>query len=251
MSRTVRGLTGVAVLVTAVACRDYAHTNVYDPLVPVTITITGRDSLFSLGEQAIYTGHSPQFPDSAIGIGGFVGLDEVTPLGSTGTALVVVERPPLYPALAKGWIFVSIGCYTTFVTVEEQSGAKPFVARTKAIGVCAHEDSIPIVVTQRLVRIQLRCPDVHGCDTISVGGTASVWVDGTDALNAPVYGLQSPGVNSNFGPPIATYTIRDTTVASVVPVGVRAATVTANKSGTTWIVGVRGALVDSLKLVVR
>ena len=53
------------------------------------------------------------------------------------------------------------------------------------------------------------------------------------------------------GTPMATFTSRDTTVASVTPVGIRAATVTARKSGTTWIVATRNSLLDSLQLTVR
>jgi hypothetical protein len=49
----------------------------------------------------------------------------------------------------------------------------------------------------------------------------------------------------------ATFAVRDPSVAGVTPVGIRVATVTARKSGTTWIVGTRGALLDSLQLVVQ
>ncbi|HEX7545283.1 MAG TPA: hypothetical protein VF368_01055, partial [Gemmatimonadaceae bacterium] len=41
-------LFGVVILVAAVACGDpYAHTNPYDPLVSVTVVVSGPDTLFS------------------------------------------------------------------------------------------------------------------------------------------------------------------------------------------------------------
>jgi hypothetical protein len=105
--------------------------------------------------------------------------------------------------------------------------------------------------TQRVTRIQLRCPDTHACDTVSTGGGWSVWVDGFDALNERIYALTSATANPATGTVIATFAVRDTTIASVSPVGIRAANVTALKSGTTWIVGTRGTLLDSLQLVVQ
>ncbi len=57
----------IAILILALACGDYARTNPYDAAVPVSITIAGPDTLFSLGEQGHYTAQSsPVFPDSAI-----------------------------------------------------------------------------------------------------------------------------------------------------------------------------------------
>lgn len=79
----------------------------------------------------------------------------------------------------------------------------------------------------------------------------SVWVDGFDALNQPIVALHSPAANPATGTAVATFSARDTSVASVSPVGIRAASVTALRSGTTWIVGTRGSLLDSLQLVVR
>jgi hypothetical protein len=108
-----------------------------------------------------------------------------------------------------------------------------------------------VVVTQRLTRISLRCPDTRACDSLAVGGTWSVWVDGFDARGLQIASLRTADTNPSAGPPIAVYTVRDTTIATLVPAGIRAATVTALKSGTTWIVGARGALSDSLQLVVR
>jgi hypothetical protein len=114
-----------------------------------------------------------------------------------------------------------------------------------------HSASKVIVLTQLVTRIQLRCPDTHACDPVPVGGTWSVWVDGTDALNQLIIALHSATANPATGTPVATFATRDPTIASVSPVGIRAATVTALKTGTTWIVGTRGALLDSLQLVVR
>jgi hypothetical protein len=48
-----------------------------------------------------------------------------------------------------------------------------------------------------------------------------------------------------------TYLVRDTTIARASPVGIRATTITAINSGTTRVVATRGALADSLLLVVR
>ena len=81
-----------------------------------------------------------------------------------------------------------------------------------------------------------------------------MWADGFDSLDHKVVALT--GINANppasAGTPVfATFAVRDATIASVSPVGIRVATVTALKSGTTWIVGSRGALLDSLQLVVR
>jgi hypothetical protein len=114
-----------------------------------------------------------------------------------------------------------------------------------------HEGSKSVVVTQRVVRIQLRCPDTHACDTLSAGAAWSVWANGYDALGQPIFALVSSTANPATGTPIATFVARDTTIASVAPVGIRAATVTARKTGSTWIVATRGPLLDSLQLVVR
>jgi len=63
--------------------------------------------------------------------------------------------------------------------------------------------------------------------------------------------LTAATTNPLTGTPVATFVSRDTTVASVLLIGIRAATVTARKTGTTWIVATRGSLFDSLALVVR
>ena len=59
---------GAALLIIAFACGDpYLHTNPYDPVAPVTITIDGPDTIFSLGQLAQYTATEvPAFPDTAL-----------------------------------------------------------------------------------------------------------------------------------------------------------------------------------------
>ena len=101
------------------------------------------------------------------------------------------------------------------------------------------------------MRIQLRCPDTHACATLAAGGAWSVWADGFDAQNQQIVALHSSVANPTSGTPVAIFLVRDTTVASFAAVGIRAAMVTARKSGTTWIVGTRGPLLDSLQLVVQ
>ena len=55
-------------LIAAFACGDpYLHTNPYDPDVPVTITISGPDTLFSLGQIAVFSAQAaPAFPDTSV-----------------------------------------------------------------------------------------------------------------------------------------------------------------------------------------
>ena len=72
-----------------------------------------------------------------------------------------------------------------------------------------------------------------------------------DALGQPIVALHSPAANPATGTAVATFVVRDTTIASVAPVGIRAATVTARKSGSTWIVATRSSLLDSLQVTVR
>ena len=143
-------------------------------------------------------------------------------------------------------VSAGVGAYDTLAAFAgSQSGQAPMVTLWR------HSGYKQVVLTQRVVRIQLRCPDTHSCDADSVGGSWSVWADGFDALNQQIVALHSSVANPATGTPVATYVVRDTTVASFVPVGIRAALVTARRAGTTWIVGTRGPLLDSLQLVVR
>jgi hypothetical protein len=86
---------------------------------------------------------------------------------------------------------------------------------------------------------------------MTVGVSTSVFVDGYDALGSGIAGLPDPNTNPLTLPPIAVFIVRDTTIASAVPVGMRVAMVTAKKVGATWIVAQRDSLRDSLRLVVR
>ena len=231
--------TGFALLA---GCGDpYRHTNPYDPVYPVTITVTGPDTLYSSFEYATYSATSaPAFPDSAVSWNSY-GLMST---GGEGTFQSV--GAPLWPAYFIDTVSALIGKVDTTIAQNYQ---------TVQTSIWRHVASKVVIVTQRLTRIVLRCPDVHACDTLGVGGVWSIWVDGFDANNQRIYALASSVANPLAGFPVATYTSRDPTVASVSPVGIRVANVTALKVGTTWIVGTRIAaqdtLVDSLQVTVR
>ena len=249
----------IGVLATVASCGDpYGVANPYDPDFPVTFTITGPDTLLSLGEVAQYSARtSPAFPDTAFrwatgtatisapGAGDSI-VDGATILapGAPGSFASVV--PPLEPKTATVLVEALIGSVdTTLLRIFDTSYVTVHTTTPR------HAGYKTVIVTQRLVRIQLRCPATHACDTASVGDTLSVWVDGFDARGLQIAELRTAHTNPATGTPIATYVIRDTTIATFTPAGVRAATVTAQKTGTTWIVGTRGALSDSLQLVVR
>lgn len=234
-----------AIGVTAIACGDFARTNPYDPAVAVQITITGPDTLFSWGQVGSYVATSaPPLPDSAIYFTPLV----VTPVGNTGTAILTNKAPPLYPTTAVVTFEAMMGRVDTVRTIEDS--LPPYSPISIPDIIWRHRGAKSVVLTQRLVRIQLRCPIAHACDALSVGGAWSVWVDGLDSLSNGISGLASSS-NPSAGVPIATFLSRDTTIASVQPVGIRSATANARAPGATWIVGVRGSLLDSLRLVVR
>jgi hypothetical protein len=230
---------GVAVLV---ACGDpYQHTNPYDPVHPVNITIIGPDTIYNSFGVATYSAQSvPAFPDSAVS---WVSLG-LASSGGTGTFEAV--GPPLWPDYSTATVTALIGKIDTTLSID---------LMTVQTNAWRHTGSKSVVVTQRLTKIQLRCPDTHACDTLAVGGIWSVWVDGFDANNQHVYALRSAVSNPGTGSPIAIFTSRDQTIAALSPVGIRAANVTALKAGTTWIVGRRIAaqdtLLDSLQVTVR
>lgn len=260
-----------AALIVAFACGDpYLHTNPYDPAVPVEIAITGPDSLFSYGELAQYTVQTtPAFPDSAvqwtidtvtIHRGGNVdtiingslttnpGTGDTTVAGDSifkpvGVGSFQSTAPPLDPASVTVTVVALIGGYDTTLAIWGIG-----TIQTKGY---RHVGYKTVVLTQRVTRIQLRCPDTHACDTLATGGTWSVWVDGFDALGRQIYALTGATTNPPGSPPIATFVSRDTTIATVTPVHIRAATVTARRSGSTWIVATRNTLLDSLQVVVR
>ena len=235
-------------LAVALACGDLAHTNPYDPAVPVTIVITGSDTLFSFGEQATYAAQvTPSFPDTAIH---WASADTAL-LRPTGPAtfqlLGVPGGPPLWPATATTTVDVLIGQLDTVKSFDvDSTGPKSLPNIT-----WRHAAYKTVVVTQRVTRIQLRCPTAHACDTLSTGDSWSVWVDGFDALGQEIVALTGAATNPLTGASVATFVARDTTIAGITPVGIRVATVSALRSGTTWIVATRDSLRDSLQLVVR
>jgi hypothetical protein len=237
----------------------------------VEFVITGPDSVFSYGELAQYSVQTtPSFPDTAVRwaadtatihrggnldttIAGVTfsvpGAGDTTVAGETllrplaGAGLFQSIAPPLEPTTVTVAIAALLGATDTTVATWETGTVHTSVYR--------HVGYKRVVVTQRLVSIRLRCPDAHACDTLAVGGAWSVWVDGFDALNRQIYALTSSTANPAFGPAVASYSARDTAIASVTPLHTRAATVTARKSGTTWIVATRGRLADSLQVVVK
>jgi hypothetical protein len=235
-------LAGFAGLVAAVACAEpYRHTNPYDPLYPVTVTIVGPDTVFNFEQVAQFSGQSdPAFPDSAFQFG----VTDSAAFVPAGVGAFAAFATPLWPEYTTVTVIAGVGAIDTFL-------APPAGGTAIRQTFFRHATTKMVVLTQRVVRIQLRCPDTHACDTVSVGGTWSVWTDGFDAGNQQIVALHSPVANPATGPPVATYSIRDPTIATFAPVGIRAARVTALKSGTTWIVGTRGTLLDSLKLVVQ
>jgi hypothetical protein len=232
-------LLGLATLTTALACGDpYTHTNPYDPAVSVAITISGPDTLFSSFEQGVYSAQStPAFSDTAWRWSSNMS----GPVGNTATFLSVA--PPAWPATDVRTISVMVGAIDTVPVVALAGPVVP-------IQFYRHTAMRTVVVTQRFTHVRLRCPDVHACDTLSVGGTWTVWADALDALNqGPYRGPGSPPPQAD-GPSEASFLVRDPTVASATT-GTRASTVTALKSGSTWIVAIRASLLDSLQLVVR
>jgi hypothetical protein len=222
---------------------DYLHTNPYDPAVPVTVTLVGPDSLFSLAEVATYTAQtSPVFADTAVS---FATSDTIrfTP---SGPGNFESSAPPLWPATQQVAVFAYLGLTDT--TIQRTINGIPMTIQTK---VPRHTGSKYVILTQRVTKLSLRCPDTHACDTLAVGGAWSVWADGFDAHGLRVYGFFSATTNPATGPAFVAFLSRDTTVASVAPVGIRVANVTARKTGATWIVASRDTLRDSLRVVVR
>ena len=166
-------------------------------------------------------------------------------LKSSGAGAFQSIAPPLEPTVLKISIGASVGLIDTVVG---RCIPQCILIRTNQF---RHTGYKTLIITQRVTRIQLRCPDGHACDALPVGGVWSVWVDVFDALNRQGYALTSSTANPKTGPPVVTYAVRDTAIASVAPVFTRAANVTARKTGSTWLVATRGALADSLQLVVH
>lgn len=219
-------LIGFFALVAAVACNDYKRTNPFDPATvssDLHLAVIGPDTLFTIGQIAEFTlGGTPVFTDP----GELWMASNGYELDGDGTGTFDLYSAPLYPATDVVDVALGIG-----------HRGSSFI-RTFVKGV---------VVTQRLVRMQLRCPDTHACDAQAAGGTWSIWVDGFDKGGRGIVGMEVPTTNPAKGKPIATFVSRDTTIAAVAPVGIRAANVSALTSGTTWIVATRVALADTLR----
>jgi hypothetical protein len=246
-------IAGAVVVVALLACGEptFLHTNPYDPAFPVTITVTGPDTLFSFGESANYVATStPVFPDTSML---YITSDSAAFFpAQEGT--FSSRTPPLYPD-TKGVLVIGVIGQIDTVTATTPFYL-PFDTMQAAIPTHAwrHVGTKSVMLTQRVVRLKLRCPSTQACAAVGVGGSWSVWADGFDALNQSVFVFRTATTNPEVSaqtPVFARYAVRDSTVAAITPVGVRAATVTALKVGSTWIIGTRGALLDSLQLVVQ
>lgn len=252
-------LFGAVLVVGAIACGDpYLHTNPYDPAVPVEIDISGPDTLFSYAELGQFTVRTvPGFPDSAIAWtvdsvsvpDGRVFarmLDTIVDGGlflkPSGAGAFQSIAPPLEPQTLTVAIGASIGMIDTTVS-RMYVGIQTTQYR--------HTGYKTVVVTQRLTSIDLLCPNSPACDALPAGGTWSVFIEGFDALGHGVFDVAALPGYPRSTTPVATLAVRDSTIASVLPVGIRAATATALKTGSTWLIATRGPLVDSLQLVVR
>ncbi len=225
-------LSAAALLVLAVACLDIKHTNPFDPGTPVVFTLVGPETLFSVGGLVQY--HFATVPPIVDKTAQWGGGDSFFSTGDASGGLYYSFGAPLWPATDTVTLRVTVG----------------FIAKiTHLVG--SRSFSGTIIITQRLVRLTLRCPDTHACDTLSVGVAQAVYVDGADSLGSQISGLKTPTTNPLGVPAVATFTMRDTTVASVATLGMRVATVTAKKSGSTWMVARRDQLSDSVRIVVR
>jgi hypothetical protein len=250
----------VIALTAAIACGEpYLHLNPYDPDFPVAIAITGPDTLFSAGELGQFAATAtPTFPDTA-----FVWAADTVTIFQADTSYVADGsvyltagqdgkfqsiNPPLDPATLTISVEALIGRIDTTVARHLPSCGCDKTIQTVQY---RHTGLKSVVLTQRVTRIQLRCPDTHACVPVGVGGISSVWVDGFDALGHQIVALTGAGVNPDTGAVVATFVSRDSTIASVKPKGIRSANVTALKSGSTWIVATRKLLLDSLQLVVH
>ncbi len=220
-----------AVLAVGVACFDFAHRNPFDPATPLEVAIV-PETLFSVGGEIHFVFSTvPEIIDPTASWSG--GNAELNPQGG---GIFVSRAAPLWPQTETIPVSISVGRNDVLHLVSYQY--------SRVFGGS-------IVITQRLVRIQARCPDTHLCDTLSVGATASVFVDGSDALGSAISGLSSPAANPLGVTPIAQFIVRDSSIASASAIGMRVAVATARKSGSTWLVAQRDSLRDSVRIVVR
>jgi hypothetical protein len=229
-------LSASGILVLAVACIDFQHTNPFDPEVPVTVTIF-PETLFSVAGGLVQFTLATVPPLTDPDARWSTGTKDL--YATNGTGLLYSAGAPLWPQTETVPIAIGIGLHAV---------NNPFVVYAETT---TRTISGSVVITQRLVRIQARCAGAPACDALSVGATTSVFVDGYDALGSGIVGLSDSTANPLTVSPIAVFTVRDTTIAAAVPVGMRVATVTAKKAGATWIVAQRDSLRDSLRLVVR
>ena len=231
-TRRLAVLSASGFLVLALACIDFQHTNPFDPDVPLQVTIF-PETLFSVGGTIQFTFATvpPLTDPNAIWVGGTTDLFTAS-LGSGG--VFFSNGAPLWPQTESVPITIAVGRFDDGVHTHYR----------KTFGGS-------VIITQRLVHIQARCPGAPACDAMTVGVSTSVFVDGYDALGSGIAGLPDPNTNPLTLPPIAVFIVRDTTIASAVPVGMRVAMVTAKRAGATWIVTQRDSLRDSLRLVVR
>ena len=265
-------LIGAAALAALLACGDpYLHTNPYDPVFPVEFTITGPDTLFSLFEVGQFTVQTkPTWSDT-----GFVWqtdtltnyfivpmpcqpqtVDGATVLKGNGTGAYTSIAPPLEPYVFKVAISVSVGAIDTTIQVGGCGAGLP--VQTRAV---RHTGYKTVVVTQRITRIQLRCPDTHACAPLNAGDTVSIFADAFDALgHQPVAVSKPPYSNFTLDSfphppgtliPVVTFLSRDSTTATVHLTAASVSRVTGLKSGTTWVVATRGVAIDSLQVVVH
>jgi hypothetical protein len=240
--RVVVVLAGAALALSWACGEPFVRTNPYDPNVPVTVTLDGPDTIFNSFTQVFYPAHADPavFPDSA-----FQYTSTQPRVLQAAPGSFFVEVTPLYPAVIPVTVVVGVGAIDTQPPSAGGNGPAAHVT------VYRHSVTKIIYLSQRIKNITLRCPDTHACPAMSVGGSDTVWVDPTDSLGHPIQTFFGSTTNSTTGDLLVTYSVRDATIASVVPIGVRAGAISALKAGSTWIIGTRGPLVDSIQLVVH
>jgi hypothetical protein len=277
---------GAAAVVALIACGDpYLHTNPYDPSHPVDIAIAGPDTIFSLGENAQYTVQAnPAWPDTGIvwALDTFTDYFFAAAPNASCTSQFAPGDTILHATTLGAYqsILMPLEPYSFTIGVEAWLGTIDTIHLTNhcnsgftldQVRTPRHVGYKQVVVMQRVTRIQLRCPDTHACAALAAGDSAFIWVDGFDALDNQISGLSNPTVNPASGNPtlpyqftnpaiqaalktnnpIATCVSRDTTIARTTPIGIRVARVTPLAAGSTWVVATRGALTDSLQIVVH
>jgi hypothetical protein len=231
-SRARTTLAGALALTLCVACLDIKHTNPFDPDTPLRVTIM-PETVFSVAGEVHFTFSTvPEIIDPGPTWGG--GNTDLSPLGDAG--IFFSHAAPLWPQTETIQVSIGVG-RNNLLNLPHYSNSRVFNGS--------------VLITQRLVRIQARCPDTNVCDTLSAGASWSVFVDGFDALGSGIAGLATPTMNPLNVAAIAQFIVRDTSIASASPIGMRAASVTAKRSGSTWLVAQRDSLSDSLRLVVR